>query len=136
ATGKTRNAGLKLIETLGLTTPGIYLQGLTIYQPDGTIAYQKTLDPAVARQVLTFGTERGFKFIAYSGTRMMIPSHDQEIIDGLMRYHEPAAEVVGPLVNLAGKVPLNKLMAIGADARSIKALRWQLEAQLGGAARI
>lgn len=136
ATGKTRGSGLNLIEKLGLTTPGIYLQGLTIYQPDGSIAYQKTLDPDIARRVLTFATERGFKFIAYSGTRMMIPTEEKAIIDGLMRYHEPAAEVVGPLVNQVGKVPLNKLMAIGADARAIKALRWQLEAQLGGAARL
>jgi Cof subfamily protein (haloacid dehalogenase superfamily) len=136
ATGKTRNAGVKLVETLGLTTPGIYLQGLVIYEPDGEISFQQLLEPWVARQVLTFGTERGFKFIAYSGSRMMIPSHDPDIVAGLMRYHEPAAEVVGPLVNLTGKVSLNKLMAIGPDARSIRALRWQLEAQLGSSARI
>ena len=135
ATGKTRNAGMKVAERLGLTTPGIYLQGLTIYEADGTISFQQTLDEAVARQVLTYGTERGFKFIAYSGTRMMIPRRDPEIMDGLMRYHEPEPEVVGPLVNLVGKVSINKLMAIG-EPRAITALRWQLEAQLNGAARL
>ena len=135
ATGKTRNAGIKLVERLGLTTPGIYLQGLVIYEADGTISYQQTLEPAVARQVLTFGHDRGFKFIAYSGTRMMIARHDADIIDGMTRYHEPAPEVVGPLVNLVGRLPLNKLMAFG-EPRAIKALRWQLEAQLGGAARL
>ena len=135
ATGKTRNAGLKLVERLGLTTPGIYLQGLVIYEADGTISYQQTLEPAVARQVLTFGADRGFKFIAYSGTRMMLARHDEELIDGLTRYHEPLPEIVGPLVNLVDKMSLNKLMAIG-EPRAITALRWQLEAQLGGAARL
>lgn len=135
ATGKTRNAGLKIADRLGMTTPGIYLQGLTIYEPDGTISYQQTLDEAVARQVLTFGTDRGFKFIAYSGTRMMLPRRDPEVMDGLMRYHEPEPEIVGPLVNLVGRIPLNKLMAIG-EPRAITALRWQLEAQLNGAARL
>jgi Cof subfamily protein (haloacid dehalogenase superfamily) len=135
ATGKTRNAGVKLVETLGLKTPGIYLQGLVIYEPDGTLVYQETLEPAIARQVLTFGIDRGFKFIAYSGTRMMIARPEPEISAGLMRYHEPKAEVVGPLVNLVDRMPLNKLMAIG-EPRAIKALRWQLEAQLGGEARL
>lgn len=135
ATGKTRNAGVKLIDTLGLTTPGIYLQGLTIYEPDGSIAYQQTLDAAIARQVLTFGTDRGFNFIAYSGTRMMIAEDAPEIVSGLERYHEPRAEVVGPLVNLLNHMSLNKLMAIG-EPRAITALRWQLQAQLDGAARI
>ena len=135
ATGKTRNAGVKLVERLELTTPGIYLQGLVIYEADGTISYQQTLDEAVARQVLTFGADRGFKFIAYSGTRMMLARRDQELIDGLTRYHEPPPEVVGPLVNLVGKVSLNKVMAIG-EPRAITALRWQLEAQLNGAARL
>ncbi len=135
ATGKTRNAGAHLIEKLGIKSPGIYLQGLTIYDPDGTLRWQQTLDPSAARQVLTFGEERGFKFIAYNGVRVMVRRNDRDIIDGIARYHEPEAEIVGPLQNLMGVVPIHKLMAIG-ERRAITALRWQLGAQLNGTVRL
>lgn len=136
ATGKTASAGRKLVERLGLSTPGIYLQGTAIFEADGSIRYQQTLDPVVARQVFTYAGDRGFEFITYSSTRMMVPHINQDVIDGIMRYHEPMPEVVGPLVNLLNTVALNKIMIIGDNAREIKALRWQLEAQFGGRCRL
>lgn len=136
ATGKTSNAGAKLVERLGLSTPGIYLQGTAIFEADGSIRYQQTLDPVVARQVITYAEDRGFEFIAYSGTRMMVPRANQEVIDGIMRYHEPMPEVVGPLQNLLDNLAFNKLMIIGPGPREIKALRWQLQAQLDGQCRL
>src|SRR5690606_39931801 len=47
ATGKTASAGAKLVERLGLSSPNIYLQGTAIFEADGSIRYQQTLDPAV-----------------------------------------------------------------------------------------
>lgn len=135
ATGKTRTAGRYLIDALNLTTPGIFLQGCAIYNADGTIRQQFTLDPAIVRQVLTYGEDRGFTFMTYSGTRIFVRKRDPEVTDGVRRYHEPEAEIVGAMQNLAGEVPINKLMAIG-EARGIKALRYQLEAQLRGSARV
>jgi Cof subfamily protein (haloacid dehalogenase superfamily) len=135
ATGKTRHAGVHLVERLGLTSPGIYVQGVVIYEADGRIRYQQTLDPAIARQAITFGEDRGYQFIAYNGDRVMVRRQTPEVIDGMVKYHEPMPEAVGPLQNLLDSIPINKLLAVG-DVQAIKALRWQLNAQLNGSVKL
>ncbi len=136
ATGKTRNSATGLIARLGCDTPGIYLQGLATYNGDGSLRYQSTLDPVIARQVITFAEDRGFSVVAYSGTRILVRSLSKGT-EVLQKYGEPAPEVVGPLQNLLDSTPINKLMAIKmGDHRAVTALRWQLGMQLDGAARL
>lgn len=135
ATGKTRNSTVQLIEKLGLNAHGIYLQGVTIYDADGKIQWQQTLDPAVARQIITFAEDRGFSMIAYNGTRMLMRSSNEKIYDGMVKYHEPLPETVGSLQNIINDLPIHKLIALGEPA-AIKALRWQLNQQVGGRARL
>lgn len=137
ATGKTRFSANEIVERLGLKTPGIYLQGLTIYQADGTISYQKTLDPTIARQVITFAEDRGFDVVAYSGARLLARSVFPKLKELSDKYHEPEPEGIGPLQNIVDEMPVNKLIAVKqGEPRRIKALRWQLEMQLGGSARL
>lgn len=135
ATGKTRASMLKTIEHLGLKTPGIYLQGLAIYDGDGELRHQMTLDPALARQVLTFAEDRGYIMVAYSGERILARVYNKEVEEGLTVHHELAPEVVGPLQNLLEHMAFNKLIACG-EPKAVTALRWQLNAQVGGAARL
>ena len=135
ATGKTRYATLQLIEQLGLKSPGIYLQGLAIYDGDGKLMHQQTLDPALARQVITFAEDRGFTVVAYSGERILARTYDKEVEEGLTIHHEIAPEVVGPLQNLLRDLPFNKVIACGTP-RAVTALRWQLNLQVGGAGRL
>ncbi|MCS7071741.1 MAG: Cof-type HAD-IIB family hydrolase, partial [Anaerolinea sp.] len=135
ATGKTRNAGLWLIEKLGLKSPGIYLQGLYTVAADGRVLAERTLSPDIARQVVTYAEDRGFVMVAYSGTRIMTRTVTQEARDATERYHEPVPEAVGALQNMMGELPIHKLMAVG-DPRQISALRWQLGVQLGKSVRL
>jgi Cof subfamily protein (haloacid dehalogenase superfamily) len=135
ATGKTRNAGLWLIDKLGLKSPGIYLQGLYTVAADGRVLAERTLSPDIARQVVTYAEDRGFVMVAYSGMRIMTRVVTQEARDATERYHEPAPEAVGALQNMMGDLPIHKLMAVG-DPRQISALRWQLGAQLGKSVRL
>jgi Cof subfamily protein (haloacid dehalogenase superfamily) len=72
---------------------------------------------------------------AYSGEHILARSHNQEFADGMAAYHEIAPEAVGPLQNRVGQQPIHKLIAIG-DPHAIKALRWQLSMQIGGAGRL
>jgi len=133
ATGKTRVSAVPIIESLGLTTPGIYLQGLTVYQGDGSISYQKTLEPEIARQVITFAEDRGYKMVAYSGNRILVREEHRRGKELAEIYHEPMPEAVGPLQNILGEMPIHKLIAVwDGDPRKIKALRWQLDKQLEG----
>lgn len=133
ATGKTRASSTALVARLGLTTPGIFLQGLAIYQPDGNITYQKTLEPEVARQVITFAEDRGYAIAAYSGSRILVRHAESWFNKLATDYHEPMPEAVGALQNILDDMPVNKVMVVkpGEPAR-INALRWQLERQLDG----
>jgi Cof subfamily protein (haloacid dehalogenase superfamily) len=135
ATGKTRNSTLRFIERLSLDTPGIYLQGLAIYEGDGTIKWQQTLNPALARQVITFAEDRGFTVIAYNGMRIMVRALNDRIKESMLKYHEPIPDVVGSLQNLLTDTPINKLMIVG-EPRAIKSLRWNLNLQVGTAGRV
>lgn len=135
ATGKTRASMLKIIDQLGLKTPGIYLQGLAIYDGEGELLHQMTLDLTLARQVITFAEDRGYYVVAYSGERILARVYHKEVEEGLTVHHELAPEVVGPLQNLLGGMVFNKLIACG-EPKAVKALRWQLNLQLGGAARL
>lgn len=137
ATGKTYTSARSVIDRLGLTTPGVYLQGLAIYSGDGSVRHQQTLDPEVARQVITYCEERGFTLLAYSGLRHLVRVVNSENSILSEKYHEPAPEAVGPLQNILNETPINKLvvMKVG-DPRRITALRWQLGMQLGTRAKI
>jgi Cof subfamily protein (haloacid dehalogenase superfamily) len=131
ATGKTRYSGNKIIESLGLTTPGIYLQGLSVHYHDNSIRHQLALNPDVARRVITFAEDRGFDVVAYSGSRILIRAAHPAADELNTRYHEPAPEVVGPLQNLLDNTQINKLLIIKKDdPRKITAIRWQLSMQL------
>ena len=134
ATGKSRGSALKIIEQLGMDTPGVFVQGLVLQSADGSILHQTTLDPAIARQSITFAEDRGFSLVAYSGTTTYIRkrSHNTNLI---VEYGEPESQVVGPLQNILGHIPINKLAIIDrADPRHVKAVRWQLNMQFNGAA--
>ncbi|MGQ9889086.1 MAG: HAD family hydrolase [Aggregatilineales bacterium] len=136
ATGKTRASALSVIARLGLTTPGIFSQGLTVYNGDGTLRRQTTLDPAVARRVITFAEDRGFVVIAYAGERLLVRARTRQTAI-LTDYGEPEPQIIGPLQNILDSVPVNKLvMTANGDVRRVRALRWQLSMQLDGAARL
>jgi len=136
ATGKTRTSGLDVIQRLNLDTPGIYLQGLAIYNADGTMRWQQTLDPKVARTAINAGEDRGFTMVAYSGTRVLCRARNRDT-DELMKYHEGAPEAVGPLQNLLDTLPINKVLAIKlAQPRAVTALRWQIGTQINGTGKL
>ncbi len=135
ATGKTYLSAQHLFEKLAFKAPGIFVQGLTLYDADGNITHQQVLNPVIARQIITFAEDRGFVMLAYSGTKIMARAYDKKLFDEMAKYHE-TVEAVGALQNVLGVMPINKLVAIGTDQRSAKALRWQLGVQLEGGIRL
>ncbi len=137
ATGKTVVSGRKLVERLGLKTPGIYSQGAAVYNADGTLRFQQTLDPTIARQIITFAEDRGYRMTLYCGDRLLVRSVTGWLNELHARYGEPQPEAVGGLQNVLDSVPVNKLLAVAdGDPRRTKALRWQLSMQINGSARL
>ncbi len=137
ATGKTRASGLEITKRLNLDTPGIYLQGLTIYKADGTLMREQILDPGVARQVITYAEDRGFDIVIYSGEQILVRTINDYSKELAVKYHEPMPEAVGPLQNILAHTPVNKLAALRrGEPEHITALRWQLGMQLNSKVRM
>ncbi len=136
ATGKTCISGMETVRRLNLDTPGIYLQGLAIYEADGTLRWQQTLDPKVARTAINCGEDRGFTMVAYSGAHILCRTRNRDM-DALMEYHDGEPEAVGPLQNILDTIPVNKVLAVKlAQPRAITALRWQLSMQINGTGKL
>lgn len=136
ATGKTRGSAKDIIAELGLTTPGIYVQGLVVYNGDGTIRHQKTLDKSLIRKVITFAEERGFSIMAYAGDDILVRSINDDI-GVVLAYNETHPKEVGPLQNHIDSTPINKIIAIKkGEVRKVNALRWQLSMQVEGVGRV
>lgn len=130
ATGKTRISAEGIIKELGLDTPGVYVQGLMICNADGTVRKQTTMDKASARKVINFAENNGFEVLVYSGNRLLA-KHAEEPFSEITKYGEPAPEAVGPLVNNLDSTQIHKVVVLGNSPRKLKALRWQLNQQVG-----
>jgi Cof subfamily protein (haloacid dehalogenase superfamily) len=135
STGKTRTSATQIIERLNLMTPGIFLQGLALYGGDGSLLHQQTLDISIARQIITFAEDRGFTVGAYSGNSILMRRQGSMYDDFFSKYREPMPEPVGPLQNILGEMPVNKLIVFG-DPQRIKSLRWQLNMQHNGSIQL
>jgi Cof subfamily protein (haloacid dehalogenase superfamily) len=131
ATGKTYHAVQPFYQMLGITTPGVFVQGTCVYNPDGTIRHQQSLPIPVLRRLIPFVEGQGFAVIAYSGSRLLVKAKDSRL-DFITDYHEPKPEVVGSLTNLLGTVTMNKLVIIGNNAKATKGMYWQVDKMMDG----
>ena len=137
ATGKTYGSCKAIMEALNIDDACIFTQGLTIHNADGTMRHQQTLAPEVARRVITFAEDRGFAVIAYSQGRILARRANPLTDELATKWKEVQAEYVGPLQNVIGNMPINKLIVMSGDAEHrLKSLRWQLSAQLNGSANL
>lgn len=137
ATGKSFIAASHLVERLGLQTPTICSQGTAVYNADGSLRTQLTLDPGMTRRVITFAEDRGFYLALYAGKRILVRQMHSRMTELTEAYHEPRPESVGSLQAALDNMPANKLIAVlPGDARRITALRWQLSMQINGTGRL
>ena len=130
ATGKTRFSAVSILEELGIKSPGVFTQGLLIYNGDGTVRNSVVMDKNILRRIITFAEDRGFGVIAYSGDRILTRRAD-EFAEEIEKYGEPAPESVGALQNILDNTEINKVILYGQESK-IPALRWQLNKQLNG----
>jgi Cof subfamily protein (haloacid dehalogenase superfamily) len=130
ATGKTRVSAEPIIKELGLDNPGVFVQGLIIYNADGTLRQETTLDGKAARRAIQYAESVGFDVIAYSGNRL-ITKTITDAVKAIAAYGEPAPEAVGSLLNHIGVTPMHKLIMVGGTEQKLRALRWQLEQMIG-----
>lgn len=137
ATGKSRYGALKSMGALGDDlraaypdgVPGVFLQGLNVFGDDGSMLYEHTVTPDLARAIVAEARLVGSSLIAYSGDRILCEKADA-LTDLLPTYAEPVPEVIGTWESVLDSVPLNKFIYLG-PADKITALRPAVEAAVG-----
>jgi Cof subfamily protein (haloacid dehalogenase superfamily) len=130
ATGKTRDSAEALINELNLQTPGVFVQGLLIYDADGNIKQEQSLDAKTLRRAIQYAESAGFEIIAYSRNRLLVKSLSSTV-DWISDFGEPAPQAVGSLLNKLYDTKINKIMIVGGNKKKLTALRWQLDQQIG-----
>lgn len=130
ATGKTRHSALEAIRRLDLQTPGVFLQGLIIANPDGSIRRRHTLDESTVLSIADFARQRRVSMVAYSGDRILTERRT-EYTDKLIAFHEPTPEEVTSLTDILDDHPVSKILLIDETSR-IARHREVLTAQFEG----
>ncbi len=136
ATGKTATSRHRPVNQLGLTTPGVYSQGLVLLNSDGTIRYQRDLAPGTARIAIEYIESIGGTIVAVAdaGTRIL-SERVSSLTDFMVDHHEPDPELVGPLSGIVDSIPITKLL-IEANPADIETMREALRARLNGSATL
>lgn len=134
ATGKTLYSARQLISDLGISTPGVFVQGTVIHNADGSVRQQHVLPIPMLRKVIPFVEQRGCCVLVYSGEQILIKQADPRA--DLTRYHEPAPKIVGSLINALNTYPFNKIIVAGNDPRQARAVSWQLQQMIGSEVKI
>lgn len=135
ATGKSRYSAVGIIEKLNLDTPGVYLQGLAIYNADGSIRHERTLDPAVVRQVIEQTADGGYTLAFYCRDEIHLGRCRERWQQKLVSYHEPEGVPVEDLEAFANQTPVNKAV-IFCEEDVINDVRARIAAVVGDQAKL
>lgn len=134
ATGKTRTSAVPIIDKLKLDTPGVYSQGLVVYDGDGSVLYERTLADSLARKVANFATEANCSMVAYSGADIVTSVRDA-YTDVFIKYHEPAPIAYGSWTAVFAARSINKFIIVS-TREHIDQIRPRLEQAIGHEATI
>ncbi|KAG2443542.1 hypothetical protein HXX76_001894 [Chlamydomonas incerta] len=138
ATGKARGPWIAdVLPRLQLDTPGVFMQGLLVYDAQGQVLHERRLEEDVALDCIALAAGAGVTLTAYCGDRILCAATDAHT-DRLNFYKEPPPEAVGELaavVSGGGGVPVHKMIFM-ADQDRIDALRPAVEALLAGRASL
>lgn len=134
ATGRPRYTSQAIIDRLGLTTPGVFLQGLTVYDGTGALLHESLMDPAIAQIVADFSDRTGYTTLVYNSQTILTRKRDA-LTAIMQQYHEQAPDEIGPLAALPGAVPISKFVFIAPPER-IGAIREELKPFVNGSASL
>ena len=132
ATGKARPAALEVLARAGLADapgapgivggglPGVFLQGLNVYDCDGRLLPGPSLDSAVVVDAFLYSLEHDVPLVGFCGDTC-ITMRGHELIDDLhARYSEPEARVLAGVDDLLGVPTVYKLLFLHPSPRHIR----------------
>ncbi len=135
ATGRPRFTVLDVLGRLGLAAPGVFLQGLALYDADGTLRYEQVMDHEVARQVIEFAEAGGYSLIVYNSNNALVRTRTRHMEAMTVAYDDLFIETGESLRSLPGKVPISKVIFVDAPDR-IETIRAHLSLRLNGTAKL
>lgn len=134
ATGKTYQSARHLIKKLGLTLPGVFIQGLVLQNADGSIRSSIAIDAETMLRAVEYAEAAGIPMAAYSEMRVFCGEH-HPLLEILQDHHEPHPEYVGSLQGVIRDLPMQKLFMIG-EPEALAAAKRELSTRLGDAASL
>lgn len=134
ATGRPYLTSARYVRELGLTAPGVFLQGLAIHNADGSIRHEQVMEPETARRILAYAQEHRRTALAYNSGSIYARERNA-MTDTLFRYNEPVPEIVAALSDLPDRVPVSKVVFL-LDPSEIPALRADLSQIVNGTASL
>ncbi|KXZ46768.1 hypothetical protein GPECTOR_41g733 [Gonium pectorale] len=135
ATGKARGPWIHdVLPRLDLDTPGVFLQGLVVYDGQGAVLHEQRLPDEVATDCIRLAKELDVTLVAYCGERILCAATDAHT-ERFNFYREPPPEPVGDLGAILGRVPVHKMIFMAEQAR-IDEIRPGVESLLGGRASL
>ncbi len=135
ATGRPRFSGYTYAEQLGLKTPGVYLQGLTVYDGDGNLLHEITMQPETARRILQHTLDHDLAVMVYNHQRKVTARRLAERTKLLAHYGEPTPDYVDDLLALPDQMPISKMVFVE-RVETADAVRHALQAAVGDSARV
>ncbi len=135
ATGRPRFSGYTYAEQLGLKTPGVYLQGLTVYDGEGNLLHEVTIQPETARRILQHAQDHDLAVMVYNHQRKVTARHLAERTKLLAHYGEPTPDYVDDLLSLPDSMTISKMVFVESLATS-DAVRHALQAHIGDLASV
>ena len=95
ATGKARGPWIDKVLPHLPRMPGVFLQGLALYNADGSILFEETLSPDIVEKCIEFAEDNHLTLTAYCGNRIVAERTDEHT-ERLIFYAEPTPEGAPP----------------------------------------
>lgn len=138
ATGKSRASAEHLLEALDLQTPGVFTQGLVLYDAQGEVLHETILPQSILDKVVAFVEARCYPHFAYTNRELLAPA------DGPLRQmlhtelDEPLPRIVGPFSQLGAEdgLPLRANKLLVSDESDNAATRAALASLVGEEATV
>lgn len=144
ATGRSREGALNGFGELGdilrklypSGVPGVYLQGLCVFNLDGSMLYESTIDPDLSRRVVDLAKRLRLDLIAYGGKGDTIFCAERNAeTDKVADYHEPMPVAKGSWDKIITTETIHKFIYMAPEDR-ILAARPSIERELLGDSEI
>ncbi len=138
-TGRARSGAYKALGPLGDTlsergAPGVFLNGLIVYGPNGELLSDLALCNDVVSGAAAFAAANQITAVGFSGDRSLCEARD-EWTDFLANANDPNPELAGDWSSIARQHRINKMLLL-APAAVIDELRPELSALMGSSASL